>query len=127
MADHTRSNRNRESCLLSQNVKIDRSASCQAFLRYVFSGDGEYDLDRDSKLDLVIYEGTAPVKKPGVQYQKLGELVLEKGKSGDRIVNLPDILKKWTEEKDYYYPIPRQELQLNPKLEQHKGWDKSGT
>ncbi|WP_418359684.1 RagB/SusD family nutrient uptake outer membrane protein [Sphingobacterium detergens] len=40
---------------------------------------------------------------------------------------MPDILKKWIEEKDYYYPIPTQELQLNPKLEQNKGWDRSGT
>lgn len=97
------------------------------FYGMYFPGADEYDLDRDGKLDLVIYEGTAPVKKPGVQYQKLGELVLENGKSGGRIVNLPDILKKWIEEKDYYYPIPTQELQLNPKLEQNKGWDRSGT
>ncbi|MDM1294193.1 RagB/SusD family nutrient uptake outer membrane protein [Sphingobacterium sp. N143] len=96
------------------------------FYGMYFPGAGEYDLDQDGKLDLVIYEGTAPAKKPGVQYQKLGELVLENGKSG-RIINLPDILKKWTEDKDYYYPIPTQELQLNTKLEQNKGWDKSGT
>lgn len=99
----------------------------QPFYGMYFSGAGEYDLDQDGKLDLVIYQGTAPTKKPGVQYQKLGELVLENGSNGGRIVNLPDIDKKWIESKDYYYPIPTQELQLNDKLEQNEGWDKSGT
>ncbi|WP_051959941.1 RagB/SusD family nutrient uptake outer membrane protein [Sphingobacterium sp. ML3W] len=99
----------------------------QPFYGMYFPGAGEYDLDQDGKLDLVIYQGTAPTRKPGVQYQKLGELVLENGNNGGRIVNLPDIDKKWIESKDYYYPIPTQELQLNDKLEQNEGWDKSGT
>lgn len=99
----------------------------QPFYGMYFPGVGEYDLDQDGKLDLVIYQGTAPIKKPGVQYQKLGELVLENGSNGGRIVNLPDIDKKWIESKDYYYPIPTQELQLNDKLKQNEGWDKSGT
>lgn len=99
----------------------------QPFYGMYFPGAGEYDLDQNGTVDLVIYEGTAPAKKPGVQYQKLGELVLENGKNGGRIVNLPDITKKWTEDKDYLYPIPTQEFQLNKKLEQNPGWDKSGT
>src|SRR5690606_28979171 len=45
------------------------------FYGMYFPGAGEYDLDQDGKLDLVIYEGNAPAKKPGLQYQKLGELV----------------------------------------------------
>lgn len=97
------------------------------FYGMYFAGAGEYDLDKDGKVDLVIYSGTAPTKKPGVQYQKLGELVLENGTSGGKIVNLPDILKKWNEDKDYYYPIPTQELQLNKNLVQNKGWDATGT
>ncbi len=99
----------------------------QPFYGMYFPGAGEYDLDQNGTIDLVIYEGTAPAKKPGVQYQKLGELALENGKNGGRIVNLPDITKKWTEDKDYLYPIPTQEFQLNKKLEQNPGWDKSGT
>lgn len=97
------------------------------FYGMYFPGPGEYDLDKDGKIDLVIYEDKEPQRVSGVQYQKLGELVLENGRDGGRIVNLPDIIKKWDEKKDYYYPIPTQELQLNPNLEQNPGWDSSGT
>lgn len=96
------------------------------FYGMYFPGPGQYDLDKDGKLDLVIYEGTAPAQQPGVQYQKLGELVLENGSNGGRIVNLPDLIKQWDESRDYLYPIPTQELQLNPNLEQNKGWDDAG-
>ena len=96
------------------------------FYGMYFPGTGEYDLDKDGKTDLVIYESTAPPVKPGIQYQKLGELVLENGNEGGKIVNLPDITKAWDEEKDYFYPIPTQELQLNTNLTQNPGWDDSG-
>ena len=97
------------------------------FYGQYFPGAGEYDLDKNGTIDLVIYEGTAPTRKPGVQYQKLGELVLENGNKGGRIVNLPDIIKKWNETRDYLYPIPTQELELNPQLKQNPGWASSGT
>jgi len=96
------------------------------FYGMYFPGAGQYDLDKDGKLDLVIYEGTAPTRQPGVQYQKLGELVLENGTNGGRIINLPDIVKQWDESKDYYYPIPTQELQLNTNLTQNPGWAETG-
>src|SRR5690606_30803104 len=41
------------------------------FYGMYFPGAGEYDLDKDGKLDLVIYQGSTPTRKPGVQYQKL--------------------------------------------------------
>lgn len=97
------------------------------FYGMYFPGPGEYDLDRNGTLDLVIYEGTSPTRRPGVQYQRLGELVLENGNRGGRIVNLPDIIKTWRENRDYLYAIPTQELQLNPNLTQNPGWDSSGT
>lgn len=97
------------------------------FYGMYFPGVGNYDLDKDGKVDLVIYAGTSPTRQPGVQYQKLGELVLENGVNGGRIVNLPDILKKWDEKKDYLYPIPTQELQLNKALKQNPGWAETGT
>lgn len=96
------------------------------FYGMYFPGLGEYDLDHNGTIDFVIYEGQAPTPLPGVQYQRLGELVLENGSNGGRIVNLPNIIKTWDESKDYFYPIPTQELQLNPNLKQNPGWQSGG-
>lgn len=95
------------------------------FYGMYFPGAGEYDLDHNGTIDLVIYQGTAPTPMPGRQYQQLGELVLENGNSG-RIVNMPDITKTWDEQKDYLYPIPLDELLLNRNLDQNPGWDETG-
>lgn len=96
------------------------------FYGMYFPGIGEYDLDRNGTIDLVIYEGTAPAPVPGRQYQRLGELVLENGRDGGRIINLPDITKSWDETKDYLYPLPLDELLLNPNLTQNPGWERTG-
>ncbi len=93
------------------------------FYGMYFPGVGEYDLDHNGTIDLVIYQGSAPTPVPGRQYQRLGELVLENGTSGGRIVNFPDISKTWDEEKDYLYPIPLEELTLNNNLDQNPKWD----
>lgn len=93
------------------------------FYGMYFPGVGEYDLDRNGSIDLVIYQGTKPKAVAGRQYQKLGELVLENGGKGGRIVTMPSIEKKWNEAKDYLYPVPTQELLLNTNLTQNPGWD----
>lgn len=93
------------------------------FYGMYFPGAGEYDLDHNGVIDLVIYQGTKPKTVAGRQYQKLGELVLENGALGGRIITMPMIEKKWIEAKDYFYPIPTQELLLNTKLIQNPGWD----
>lgn len=87
-----------------------------------FPGVGEYDLDRDGVIDLVLYDGEKPTEVPGRQYQKIGELVLENGSKGGQIITNPSVEKVWTEEKDYFYPIPTQERELNPALTQNPGW-----
>jgi len=96
------------------------------FYGMYFPGAGEYDLDRNGTIDLVIYEGNTPTPVPGRQYQRLGELVLENGRNGGRIINLPDITKEWDEDKDYLYPIPLDELLLNKNLTQNNRWAETG-
>ncbi|PUV26138.1 hypothetical protein DCO56_04025 [Sphingobacterium athyrii] len=53
---------------------------------------------------------------------KLGsEILLENGNKGNVIIN-SHIKKAFDETKDYLYPIPVQELQLNRNLKQNPGW-----
>lgn len=87
-----------------------------------FPGVGEYDLDRDGTIDLILYDGEKPSAITGVQYQKIGELVLENGVNGGQIITNPTVQKVWTEDKDYFYPIPTQERELNRNLTQNPGW-----
>jgi len=57
-----------------------------------------------------------------LEYLKLGsDIVLENGQSGHIITN-PTVATKFDEKKDYLYPIPIQEMLLNPDLTQNPGW-----
>jgi len=86
-----------------------------------FPSIGKFDLDGDGKEDVWIYEGTKPTA-PGVQILKLGsEILLENGTSGNVIINA-HIKKVFDEEKDYFYPLPIQELEINPNLKQNPNW-----
>lgn len=87
-----------------------------------FPGPGEYDLTGDGNTNVVLYEGERPADLvTGVQYYKLGSEIFLDGNG--LIEPHPDFDKRtFDENKDYLYPIPRLELQLNPNLEQNPGW-----
>ncbi len=86
-----------------------------------FPGIGRFDLDNDGKDDIWIYEGDKPAAS-GIQLLKLGsEILLENGNKGNVIINA-HIKKVFDEKKDYLYPIPVQERQLNPNLTQNPNW-----
>lgn len=52
-----------------------------------------------------------------MQFLKLGtDISLEKGEGGGNVVVNEKIDKKFDENKDYLYPVPIQERQLNPNL-----------
>ena len=87
-----------------------------------FSGPGEYDLTGDGAINVVLYEGDRPANPiSGIQYYKLGsDFTLD---ANGLIDPHPDFNNRtFDENKDYLYPIPRIELQLNPNLEQNPGW-----
>ncbi|MDN3550005.1 RagB/SusD family nutrient uptake outer membrane protein [Mucilaginibacter aquaedulcis] len=87
-----------------------------------FPGTGSYDLDRDGKTDLVIYTGDQP-NVPNAQFLKLGvDVSLENGTTGGNIVVNPTTPKKFNEDRDYLYPLPTQDLLLNPNLKQNPNW-----
>lgn len=93
------------------------------FLGMYFPGPGEFDLDNNGSIDIVIYKDTKPTDLiPSAQYYKLGEIDLLNGQSGGNIIVNRNVPKVFDEDKDYLYPIPIQELNLNPNLEQNPGW-----
>ncbi|MFC5409825.1 RagB/SusD family nutrient uptake outer membrane protein [Larkinella bovis] len=95
----------------------------KTFKGMYFPGPGSYDLDKNGKVDLVIYEGTKPTVS-GAQLLKLGsEILLENGSKGGNIVVNGHITKKFVENRDYLYPIPKQERLLNTNLTQNPNWE----
>ena len=96
----------------------------QQFKGMYFPGLGNYDLDADGEIDICLYEGERPtVEGSSVEYLQLNsDIMLENGTSGCIVVN-PQIDKEWDENKDYLYPIPITERNLNHNLTQNPGWD----
>ncbi|SDE06244.1 Starch-binding associating with outer membrane [Mucilaginibacter pineti] len=87
-----------------------------------FPGTGSFDLDGDGKTDLVIYDGTQP-SVPDAQFLKLGtDVTLENGAAGGDITVNPNTPKKFNEDRDYLYPLPTQDILLNPNLKQNPNW-----
>lgn len=94
------------------------------FLGMYFPGPGEYDLDQDGRIDIILFEDSEPKDKiPNTQYYRIGELDLLNGVNGGNIIVNRTVPKKFDENKDYYYPIPTQERILNKNLTQNPGWD----
>lgn len=86
-------------------------------------GPGEYDFDGDGDIDVVFYKDDAPGNQiEGIQYLKLdSDVFLSENNLIDPQPNFNN--RSFNENKDYLYPIPRIELQLNPNLEQNPGWE----
>ena len=89
-----------------------------------FPGPGEYDLNGDGLMDILLYEDVKPASTAPAQY-KIGsaEFILSDGNSG--YVNLfKNIQCKWNDGRDYLYPIPSNERGLTGgALTQNPGWD----
>lgn len=111
----------------------------QAFAGMYFDGPGEYDFKGNGKIDVVLYAKDTPRPQlancdDDCQYLEIGRNIFlsenpaeitggndEKGYvnfyAGNKVVRNP-----WNEERDYYYPIPTNELNLNKNLKQNPGW-----
>lgn len=89
-----------------------------------FPGPGDYDLDGDGKMDLCIYEGDVKPSTTATQVLKLGVkegMLLSEGTSG-YIDPQQGISHVFDENRDYLYPIPTKDRNLNPNLTQNPGW-----
>ncbi|KAB5491439.1 RagB/SusD family nutrient uptake outer membrane protein [Flagellimonas hadalis] len=85
-------------------------------------GAGEYDLDDNGAIDLVVFEGELPSGQiEGAKYFQLGTDI---NLSPDNLIDpLPGFNDRtFNEDRDYLLPIPTQELQLNTNLVQNPNW-----
>jgi hypothetical protein len=96
---------------------------------YVPSLNTPMDLNEDGVLDVAFYQGTRPSPAvAGVTYvdvsARIGNAVnsqlLKNGTSGE-LIWMKEIPREWNE-RNYLYPIPLNDLQRNPKLQQNPGW-----
>lgn len=87
------------------------------------------DLNEDGIMDVAFYQGTRPnLGIAGLTYvdvsARIGNAVnsqlLKNGTSGE-LTWMNEIPRKWLE-RNYYYPIPLNDLQRNPNLKQNPGW-----
>ena len=82
-----------------------------------------YDLNEDGKPEVSFVNQVPDTKVPGVVYRKVDDAVfkLSEGDHGNILFHT-DFNRTW-EDKNYYYPIPRQETVLNSNLGQNPGWE----
>jgi SusD family. len=97
--------------------------NAQPYVGMYFPGLGKYDLDKNGTTDVEIYTGTKPTGS-GIQFLKLGsEIILENNTNGGNVLVNPSTPKTFREDRDYLFPIPIQELQLNENLTQNPNWE----
>lgn len=90
----------------------------QPFLGMYFPGPGEYNLDNNGAIDIMVYEGT----KPNTNTYCMPVSQLSEDTKGYVEVH-KDIKKTFNEARDYFWPIPIEQRKLNPNLTQNPGWN----
>lgn len=91
-----------------------------------FKQPGAYDLTGDGVADVILYEeGTSkPTAPDGVQVLLIGEdILLSEGDHGYIYYHKNIARTKFSEVRDYLYPIPINERSLNNNLTQNPGWN----
>ncbi|WP_430809949.1 MULTISPECIES: RagB/SusD family nutrient uptake outer membrane protein [unclassified Carboxylicivirga] len=86
-----------------------------------FPSLGEFDLDGDGTMDVLLYEGDEP-PSTATQKIKLGDVFTLTNGDGGNLVAFTDREKSFDESRDYLYPIPSGDILLNPALEQNRNW-----
>jgi len=88
-----------------------------------FPGTGNYDLDGNGTVDLMIYSGTAPAPISGAVLMSLTDAALSEGPSG-RITVHGSTPRHFDETRDYLYPIPTNDRILTGGvISQNPGWN----
>ncbi len=90
-----------------------------------FPGPGGYDLTGDGVVDVILYESgaTKPTAPDGVLVLMLGKDIILSGDNRGYIAFHKNLERtKFSEIRDYLYPIPINERSLNNNLTQNPGW-----
>lgn len=89
---------------------------------YVPAMDTPYDLNEDGKPDVAFVTQVPADKVPGVYYFIIDgqQFKLSDGNKG-RLILMDNLPRKFEDYK-YLYPIPYDEIVLNPALEQNPQW-----
>ena len=97
----------------------------QSTLGMYFPGEGFYDLDGDGTDDLCLYLDSKPQEAASMKAYQIGvNLILSEGDKGYvKVDNDINHVRVFDESRDYLYPIPSNERQLNHNLTQNPGWD----
>ncbi|WP_242696005.1 RagB/SusD family nutrient uptake outer membrane protein [Desertivirga brevis] len=83
-----------------------------------FPGPGFFDLDRNNSNDVEIYAGAKP---PSTGVYQIPVSDLSEGTKGVIVTNR-NIIKTFDENRDYLWPLPIEDLTMNPKLIQNPNW-----
>ncbi|WP_290795243.1 RagB/SusD family nutrient uptake outer membrane protein [Flavihumibacter sp. UBA7668] len=97
---------------------------------YVPALNTPLDLNEDGKMDVLFYSGTAPAAIPGVSFVNVSPKLANGNANPQQLAAetsgeirwLNNIERKW-EDKKYLYPIPTNDLLINPALGQNPGWE----
>ncbi|WP_207510542.1 RagB/SusD family nutrient uptake outer membrane protein [Longitalea luteola] len=88
------------------------------FLGMYFPGAGKYDLNRDGKVDVEIYDGAKP---PATGPYQIASSELTQSTGGYILTNR-NITKTFREDRDYLWPLPIEDRELNENLTQNPNW-----
>lgn len=97
----------------------------QSFNGQYIAGPGSYDMTGDGVADVIFYaSGTAKPKAPnGEAVLEIGkDVVLSDGNTGYIVGAANQVRQGFNEGRDYLYPIPTDDRNLNPNLAQNPGW-----
>lgn len=90
-----------------------------------FPGPGKYDLTGDGKPNLILYaNGDAkPAAENDAVVWEIGKnITLTETSYGYTNYHVDQKIQKFNEARDYLYPIPSDEIRLNPNLKQNPEW-----
>ncbi|HRO69200.1 MAG TPA: RagB/SusD family nutrient uptake outer membrane protein, partial [Chitinophagaceae bacterium] len=86
-----------------------------------FPGLGAYDFTGDGKADVYVHDGNTGGAPAGItSFINIKQRPLTDGTSGN--LNPFRIAVVFDESKDYYYPIPQEDITLNKNLVQNPNW-----